>query len=89
MEPVWGLSIKGISAAIPVGEKKLFVADTTTGKPVHFLWTFDLDHLYQATRMGKEVRSPRRSLKRSSRCWNLTSLWIHVTQHKELTDYSL
>lgn len=66
MEPVRGLSIQDSSAAIPVGEKKLFVADTQTGKPVHFLWTFDLDHLYQATHIGKEVRSPRCSLELSS-----------------------
>lgn len=58
MEPVRGLSIQDSSAAIPVGEKKLFVANIQTGKPVHFLWTFDLHHLYQATHIGKEVRSP-------------------------------
>lgn len=62
MEPVWGLSIQDSYAAVPVGENKLFVATIQTGKPVHFLWTFDLHHLYQATRMGKEVRSATHSL---------------------------
>lgn len=66
MEPVRGLSIQDSAAAIPVGEKKLFVANIQTGKPVHFLWTFDLHHLYQATHIGKEVRWPRRSLKLGS-----------------------
>lgn len=66
MEPVRGLSIQDSCAAIAVGEKKLFVANVQTGKPVHFLWTFDLHHLYKATHMGKEVRSPRCSLNLSS-----------------------
>ncbi|XP_049901251.1 polycystin-1 [Epinephelus moara] len=55
MEPVRGLSIDGTSAAIPVGVKRLFVANIVTGKPVHFLWTFDLHHSHKAPHMGKEV----------------------------------
>lgn len=66
MEPVWGLSIQDDVAAIPVGEERKFVASTQTGKPVHYLWTFHLRHIYQATRMGKDVRSPRSSFKLSS-----------------------
>lgn len=62
MEQVRGLSIQDSPVAIPVGEKKLFSAKIDTGKPVHFLWTFDLHHLYQATHIGKEVRPPGRSL---------------------------
>lgn len=58
MEPVRGLSIQDGSAAIPVGEKKLFVANIQTGRPVQFLWTFDLHHLHKSTHMGKEVRPP-------------------------------
>lgn len=57
MEPVRGLSILGSAAAIPVGVKRLFVANILTGKPVHFLWTFDLHHLHKASHIGKEVRS--------------------------------
>lgn len=57
MEPVRGLSILGSCAAIPVGKKKQFVATVLTGKPVSFLWTFDLHHHRQASHMGKEVRS--------------------------------
>ncbi|XP_023267629.1 polycystin-1 [Seriola lalandi dorsalis] len=55
MEPVRGLSILGSCTAIPVGVKKLFVANIQTGKPVSFLWTFDLHHLHQASCIGKEV----------------------------------
>ncbi|XP_056892608.1 polycystin-1 isoform X3 [Takifugu flavidus] len=55
MEPVRGLSIQDSCAAIAVGEKKVFVANVQTGKPVHFLWTFDLHHLHKETHMGKEV----------------------------------
>lgn len=66
MEPVSALSIEGNATAIPVGEKRQFVASTQTGKPVHYLWTFDLRHLYQATLMGKEVRSSRSGFKLSS-----------------------
>uniref|UniRef100_A0A3Q3J8M2 Polycystic kidney disease 1a n=1 Tax=Monopterus albus TaxID=43700 RepID=A0A3Q3J8M2_MONAL len=54
MEPVRGLSIQGSCAAIPVGEKRQFVAKILTGKPVSFLWTFDLHH-HKASHMGKEV----------------------------------
>lgn len=72
MEPVWGLSIQDAAAAIAVGEKRQFVATIQTGKPVHFLWTFDLRHLYQTTRMGKEVRSSGRGFKLSSDDGNLT-----------------
>lgn len=72
MEPVWGLSIQDNAAAIPVGEKRQFVASIQTGKPVHFLWTFDLRHLYQATHMGKDVSSSRSSFKLSSDDGNLT-----------------
>lgn len=57
MEPVLGLSILGSCAAIPVGVKRAFVADIATGKPVGFLWTFDLDHHHQASSIGKEVTS--------------------------------
>lgn len=57
MEPVRGLSILGSCAAIPVGVKRLFVANILTGKPVHFLWTFDLHHLHKTSHLGKEVRS--------------------------------
>ncbi|KAF0037703.1 hypothetical protein F2P81_010577 [Scophthalmus maximus] len=55
MEPVRELSILGSSAAIPVGVKRLFVANILTGKPVHFLWTFDLHHLHRKSHIGKEV----------------------------------
>ncbi|KAF7656432.1 hypothetical protein LDENG_00041290, partial [Lucifuga dentata] len=56
MEPVRGLSIlECCPTAIPVGLKRTFVANILTGKPVHFLWTFDLHHLHQAPHMGKEV----------------------------------
>lgn len=55
-EPVRGLSIQGSCAAIPVGEKKLFVANILMGNPVRFLWTFDLHH-HKATHLGKEVWS--------------------------------
>ncbi|XP_034544722.1 polycystin-1 [Notolabrus celidotus] len=55
MEPVSGLSILGSSAAIPVGEKRFFVANILTGKPVHFLWTFDLHQLSKTSCIGKEV----------------------------------
>lgn len=68
MEPVQGLSIQDNCAAIPVGEKKLFVASVQTGKPVQFLWTFDLHRLSKATHIGKEVRSRRR--------------WVQFTEHK-------
>ncbi|XP_053712172.1 polycystin-1-like [Synchiropus splendidus] len=55
MEAVRGLSIIGVSAAIPVGVKRLFVANTVTGKPVSFIWTFDLHHHHHKTaHMGKE-----------------------------------
>lgn len=57
MEPVRGLSILGSCAAIPVGVKRGFVANIVTGKPVRFLWTFDLHHHHQASIIGKEVRS--------------------------------
>lgn len=57
MEPVRELSILGSSAAIPVGVKRLFVANILTGKPVHFLWTFDLHHLHRKSHIGKEVSS--------------------------------
>lgn len=57
MEPVRELSILGSCTAIPVGVKRTFVANILTGRPVHYLWTFDLHHLRQASHMGKEVRS--------------------------------
>uniref|UniRef100_A0A3Q3GM75 Polycystin 1, transient receptor potential channel interacting n=1 Tax=Kryptolebias marmoratus TaxID=37003 RepID=A0A3Q3GM75_KRYMA len=44
MEPVSGLSIQGIRPAIPVGVTRSFVANILTGKPVSFLWNFDLRH---------------------------------------------
>lgn len=48
MEPVRGLSILDCCpAAIPVGVKRTFVANILTGKPVRFLWTFDLHHLHR------------------------------------------
>lgn len=56
MELVRGLSIGGSLAAIAVGEKRLFVANILTGKPVSFLWTFDLHHHNKESRMGREVR---------------------------------
>uniref|UniRef100_A0A3Q1JAV5 Uncharacterized protein n=1 Tax=Anabas testudineus TaxID=64144 RepID=A0A3Q1JAV5_ANATE len=55
MEPVRGLSILGSCAAIPVGVKRLFVANILTGKPVRFLWTFDLRHHQKTPGMHKEV----------------------------------
>ncbi|XP_028300590.1 polycystin-1 isoform X2 [Gouania willdenowi] len=54
MEPVRGLSIYGCCAPIAVGMKRTFVANIETGKPVRFLWTFDLQH-HKASQMGKEV----------------------------------
>ncbi|XP_047434663.1 polycystin-1 [Mugil cephalus] len=54
IEPVRGLTIQGCCSAIPVGEKKLFVANIVTGKPVSFLWTFDLHHK-KLPCVGKEV----------------------------------
>lgn len=57
MEPVRGLSILGSSAAIPVGVKRLFSASIQMGKPVSFLWTFDLHHLHKISHIGKEVSS--------------------------------
>lgn len=59
MEPVRNLSIGGGSAAITVGDKRWFVANIFTGKPVSFLWTFDLQHHHhlKTTLMGKEVSS--------------------------------
>ncbi|KAK2919268.1 polycystin-1 isoform X1 [Channa argus] len=55
MERVGGLSILGISDAIPVGVKRLFVANIQTGRPVDFLWTLDLHHLHKVTHIAKEV----------------------------------
>ncbi|XP_077461763.1 polycystin-1 isoform X2 [Stigmatopora argus] len=55
MEPVHGLSIHGITAAIPVGVKRLFTASIVMGKPVRFLWTFDLHHLHKTSHFGQEV----------------------------------
>ncbi|XP_057698880.1 polycystin-1 isoform X1 [Corythoichthys intestinalis] len=54
MEPVRGLSIHGIAAAIPVGVKRLFTASIKTGKPVGYLWTFDLHHLHKTSHFGQE-----------------------------------
>lgn len=54
MEPVYGLSIEGIPAAIPVGERRVFMASILTGKPVSFLWTFDL-HSKMVSCVGKQV----------------------------------
>lgn len=45
MKPVRELSIVNCcEAAIPVGVQKTFYAKTKTGKPVTFLWTFDLHY---------------------------------------------
>ncbi|XP_056135511.1 LOW QUALITY PROTEIN: polycystin-1 [Lampris incognitus] len=56
MVPVHGLTILDCcEAAIVVGVKRTFVANILTGKPVHFLWTFDLHHLDKTSCMGKEV----------------------------------
>lgn len=57
MELVRNLSIGGSSTAIAVGDNRQFVANITTGKPVTFLWTFDLQHHHhlKTTLMGKEV----------------------------------
>lgn len=54
MEPVNGLAIEGLCKAIPVGVKKWFVASVIKGKPVSFIWNFDLNH-HKASRWGKEV----------------------------------
>ncbi|XP_029354299.1 polycystin-1 isoform X2 [Echeneis naucrates] len=54
MEPVSGLSLLGSCTAIPVGVKKPFVASIKTGKPVSFLWTFDLHNLHWASHIGNE-----------------------------------
>ncbi|TKS69062.1 Polycystin-1 [Collichthys lucidus] len=55
MEPVSELSIQGSSEAVPVGVTRSFVANIRTGKPVRFLWTFDLSHLHHITHVSKEV----------------------------------
>ena len=60
MEPVQGLSILDCcDAAIPVGVKRTYVASIVKGRPVHYLWTFDLHHLrgggHQAAHMSQEV----------------------------------
>lgn len=57
MELVRNLSIGGSSGAIAVGDKRHFVANISTGKPIRFLWTFDLQHHHhlKTTLMGKEV----------------------------------
>ena len=56
MEPVKGLTILDCcDTAIPVGVKRTFVANILKGKPVHYLWTFDLHHLNKATHMSQEV----------------------------------
>lgn len=56
MEPVSRLRILDCcEAAIPVGVKKTFVADILTGKPVTFLWTFDLHHYHPTSHVGKEA----------------------------------
>ncbi|XP_061844132.2 polycystin-1 [Nerophis lumbriciformis] len=55
MEPLRGLSIQGSCIAIPVGVKRLFTANILTGKPVSFLWTFDLHHFHKTSHIGKEV----------------------------------
>lgn len=91
MEPVWGLSIQDSYAAVPVGENKLFVATIQTGKPVRFVWTFDLHHLYQVTRIGKEVRSATYSLTTAQTGgWGgVTSFWINVTEHREIQQINL
>lgn len=60
MEPVVGLSILGICPAIPVGVKKTFVASILKGKPVHFLWTFDMHPHNPSCLMGEEVRASQR-----------------------------
>ncbi|XP_061687147.1 polycystin-1 isoform X1 [Syngnathoides biaculeatus] len=54
MEPIRGLSMQGSCTAIPVGVKRLFTASIVTGKPVQFLWTFDLHHLHKTSHFGKE-----------------------------------
>ncbi|NP_001129985.1 polycystin-1 precursor [Oryzias latipes] len=54
MEPVNGLAIEGLCKAIPVGVKKWFVASVIKGKPVSFIWNFDLNH-HKASRWGKEA----------------------------------
>lgn len=57
MEPVSGLSIQGISPVIPVGVTRSFMAKVLTGKPVNFLWTFDLYHHnhHKKSAVAKEV----------------------------------
>ncbi|RVE75816.1 hypothetical protein OJAV_G00002450 [Oryzias javanicus] len=54
MEPVQALAIEGLCPAIPVGVKKRFVASVMKGKPVSFIWNFDLNH-HKASRLGKEA----------------------------------
>lgn len=54
MERVSGLSIQGLSPAIPVGVTRSFVAKVLTGKPITFLWTFDL-YLHKTSAWAKEV----------------------------------
>ena len=58
MEPVRGLTIQNCcEAAIPVGVKRTFVASVVKGKPVEFLWTFDLhERRAPETNRGSEVR---------------------------------
>uniref|UniRef100_A0A7N8XQB0 Polycystic kidney disease 1a n=1 Tax=Mastacembelus armatus TaxID=205130 RepID=A0A7N8XQB0_9TELE len=55
MEAVRGLTILGCSAAIPVGVKRSFVASILAGKPVTFLWTFDLQHHTATSHMRTEI----------------------------------
>ena len=57
MEPVKELSIVNCcEPAIPVGVAKTFIANIETGKPVTFLWTFDLHYTAtQKTFWSKEV----------------------------------
>lgn len=57
MELVRGLSINESWVAIAVGENRKFVANILTGKPVSFLWTFDLHHHNQESHMGEMVRA--------------------------------
>lgn len=57
LEPVRGLSILGGCAAIPVGVSRLFVANIQTGKPVKFIWTFDMHHDKKTFMGTEEVRT--------------------------------
>ncbi|XP_039599396.1 polycystin-1-like, partial [Polypterus senegalus] len=56
MEPVSRLRIVNCCEdAIPVGVSRIFSAETQTGSPLTFLWTFDLHSGLKQTIIGKQV----------------------------------